>query len=72
MTRQLIISLSVAFSLLFTGIFSFSQSKGCFLPGIIPSPALGAERSGKSEIVIIEAEECEFSVRLIEWLREIF
>lgn len=73
MTKQFILSVSVAIGLLFSGIFSFPAEKHCVLPGFIVSPAVAHCEDDNSEgIVVIEADGCEFGFRLFEWLDEIF
>lgn len=72
MTKQFIISLSVAISILFSGMFSPKASDGCFLPGFLPSLALGGEERGSASVQVISSDECSFGLFIFEWLEKIF
>ncbi len=72
MTKQFVLSLSVAVSLMLSGLFSFPTAKGCFLPGFIPSPALEQSEEKAASVEIISSDECSFGIWFIEWLEDIF
>lgn len=79
MKRQLLFSLAAAIGLIFSWSFPFSQREhiradgDCFMPGFVMSGTIGFDESEERfGIEIIEADEAEFSFKLIEWLKELF
>lgn len=69
MIRSRFIALSAALGLFFAG-FHPLHKRECYLP----SPAADSSLVGESfgPITVIEADEVEFSLRFLEWLRELF
>ncbi len=79
MKRQLLFSLATAIGLIFSWSFPSYQRErirvdgDCFMPGFVMTGTIGFEESEeKFGIEIIEADEAEFSFKLIEWLKELF
>ena len=65
-----LIAISVAAGLLFANILPFRGAKECYLP----SPSVESTSEGVSFGVlnVTQADEVEFSFRLLEWLHELF